>query len=118
MNKFEVQFYETSSGHTPVEEFLISLEVKSRAKIVRLIEILQEYGNQTPQPYSKHLKEGIFELRGQVGNDITRVLYFFCDGGIIVLTNGFIKKTQKTPVEEIRKAISYKKDYLERRKKE
>ena len=117
MDKFEVQFYETPSGHTPVEESLMGLDVKGRAKVIRLIEILQEYGNQTPQPYSKHLKDGIFELRGQVGNNISRVLYFFYDGGIIVLTNGFVKKTRKTPVDEIIKAINYRKDYMERRKK-
>ena len=115
MKRFEVQFYETPSGQIPVESFLLGLDVKMRAKLARLIGILQEYGNQTPQPYSKHLKDGIYELRGQVGSDITRVLYFFYHDGIIILTNGFIKKTQKTPKEELRMAMKYRKDYMERR---
>ena len=118
MKKFEVQFYEAPGGQIPVESFLLGLDVKMRAKLVRLIGILQEYGNQTPQPYSKHLKEGIYELRGQKGNDIVRVLYFFYHSGIIVLTNGFVKKTQKTPREEISKAIRYRKDYIERCEKD
>lgn len=65
-------------------------------------------------PYSKHLDDGIFELRGKVGSDISRVLYFFYYGGKIVLTNGFIKKSQKTPTSEIEKAKNYRKNYIER----
>lgn len=51
--------------------------------------------------YSKHLEDGIFEVRGKIGNDISRVLYFFYINEKIILTNGFIKKTQKTPKKEI-----------------
>ncbi|MCD7790709.1 MAG: type II toxin-antitoxin system RelE/ParE family toxin [Bacteroides thetaiotaomicron] len=65
-------------------------------------------------PYSKSLGDGIFELRCQTGNDISRVLYFFYYGGKIVLTNGFIKKTQKTPSSEIKLAKARRKDFLER----
>ena len=68
-----------------------------RAKMFGMIELLQEKGNKLREPYSKHLDDGIFELRCKVGNDITRVLYFFYYEGQIILTNGFVKKTQKTP---------------------
>ena len=54
-------------------------------------------GNQLREPYSKHLDDGIFEIPGKVGTDIARVLYFFYYGKKIVMTNGFIKKTQETP---------------------
>lgn len=63
---------------------------------------------------SKHLDDGIFEIRGKVGTDISRVMYFFYYGGRIILTNGFIKKTQKTPKSEIERAKQYRKDFLER----
>ena len=53
------------------------------------------------EPYSKHLEDGIFELRAQQGNNIARTLYFFRVGQRIVITNGFIKKTQKTPKKEL-----------------
>ncbi|MBQ6476163.1 MAG: type II toxin-antitoxin system RelE/ParE family toxin [Clostridia bacterium] len=67
------------------------------------------------EPYSKHLSEGIFELRAQIGSDTTRVLYFFYVDRRIILTNGFIKKTQKTPKREITRAKQYRTDYLNRR---
>ena len=57
---------------------------------------------------------GIFELRAKVGTDISRVLYFFYYEGRIVLTHGFIKKTQRTPAGEIEKAKNYRRDYIER----
>lgn len=57
---------------------------------------------------------GIFELRAKVGTDISRVLYFFYYEGRIVLTHGFIKKTQRTPAAEIEKAKKYRRDYIER----
>lgn len=66
-----------------------------RAKLLGIIEILEESGNLLREPYSKHLEDGIFELRGKVGNNISRVMYFFYVGNRIILTNGFIKKTQK-----------------------
>lgn len=86
-----------------------------RAKMASTISILQDNGNELREPYSKHLSDGIFELRAKVGSDITRVLYFFCIGRRIILTNGFIKKTQKTPLSEIEKAKKYREDYLRRK---
>ena len=114
MGKFIVEFYETENGNIPVEEFLKMLDVKMRAKLLGIIKIHQEKGNRLREPYSKHLDDGIFELRGKVGSDISRVLYFFYYNKKIILTNGFIKKTQKTPKTEIDKAKKYRSDYLER----
>ena len=79
------------------------------------LKVLQEQGNRLREPYSKHLEDGIFEVRGKVGSDISRVLYFFYYGGRIILTNGFIKKTQKTPPEEIALAQKYRADYFYRK---
>ena len=77
MEKFEVEFYETETGRQPAKEFLLSLDKKMRAKMLHMISILQDNGNELREPYSKHLSDGIFELRAKVGSDITRVLYFF-----------------------------------------
>jgi len=77
MKKFEVEFYETETGRQPAKEFLLSLDKKMRAKMLHMISILQDNGNELREPYSKHLSDGIFELRAKVGSDITRVLYFF-----------------------------------------
>lgn len=66
--------------------------------------------------YSKHLDDGIFELRAKVGSDISRVMYFFVINHEIILTHGFVKKSQKTPKGEIDRVKKYRKDYLERKK--
>ncbi|WP_368489730.1 type II toxin-antitoxin system RelE/ParE family toxin [Clostridium sp. BJN0013] len=63
------------------------------------------------EPHSKPIKDGIFELRIKLGSDISRIFYFFCVGNRIILTNGFIKKTQNTPKSEIDRALRYKADY-------
>lgn len=114
MIQFTVIFYEDITGDKPVENFLLSLDIKMRAKLIGILQILQENGNQLREPYSKHLEDGIFEIRGKVGSDITRVLYFFYLDGKIILTNGFIKKTQKTPRKEIKLAKLRRQDYIER----
>lgn len=114
MTKFEVVFYEKVNGECPVEDFISSLDMKMRAKMIGLLEILEEKGNLLREPYSKHLDDGIFEIRCKQGSDITRVLYFFYYGGKIVLTNGFVKKTQKTPSEEIKLAKIRRIDFIER----
>lgn len=111
---FEVEFYEKANGDIPVENFLNSLDIKMRNKILMILNVLQEKGNQLREPYSKHLEDGIFEVRGKIGNDISRVLYFFYYNEKIILTNGFIKKTQKTPKKEIDLAKKYRKEYIER----
>lgn len=114
MNPFVVIFYELSNGRCPVEEFLSSIDTSMRAKAVGLLQILQEHGCQLREPYTKPLGDGIFELRVQSGNNISRILYFFYAGGKIIVTNGFVKKTQRTPVQEITLAKKYRQDYCER----
>lgn len=115
MQEFEIIFYDKPDGNEPAKEFLDSLDVKMRAKMLRTVLLLAENGTQLREPYSKPLNDGIFELRAKVGSDISRVLYFFLIGKKVILTNGFVKKTQKTPVAEIEKAKQYRKEYLSRK---
>ena len=114
MQEFEIIFYKMENGKKPVEDFLNELDYKMRAKMLLSIRIVREKGYQTRMPYSEELEDGIFELRAKVGSDISRVLYFFVVGRKIILTNGFIKKTQKTPKSEIELAKKYRADYLSR----
>lgn len=72
-----------------------------QAKIFKNLELFEIRENELREPFSKHIEGGIFEIRNKVGNDITRIFYFFVIGQKIILTNGFIKKTQKTPKAEI-----------------
>ena len=85
-----------------------------KAKVLRTIDLLENNGPHLREPYSKSLGDGIFELRIKQGNDITRVLYFFFIGNKAILTNGFIKKSQKTPKNVIETAKKYREDYQRR----
>ena len=112
--KYQVVLYEKENGDVPVEDFINSLDVKMSAKIYRLLTMISENGPELREPYSKHLGDGIFELRAKVGSNITRVLYFFFIGRRVVVTNGFTKKTQKTPKAEIDKAKTFRDEYRQR----
>ena len=111
---YEVVFYGTENGRSPAAEFIDGLQPKMKAKVLRTIDLLEQYGPSLREPYSKSLNGGIFELRIKLGSDISRVLYFFFIGKKVVLTNGFIKKTKKTPSEVIETAKKYKIDYERR----
>ena len=109
-----IEFYELPNGTQPALDFLDSLDKKMRAKVVRSIDLLEKYGSSLRPPDSKELSDGIMELRIALGSNITRMLYFFIIGNTAVITNGFIKKSQKTPKNEIALAKKYREDYMRR----
>ncbi len=112
---FIVDFYRNTDGSKPLGEFIKCLNIKMKAKVVANLHLLEEYGNYAREPLSKELEDGIFEIRTIVGNDIVRIMYFFDKGKVIIATNGFIKKKQKTPKSEIEKAKQIRKDYFYRK---
>ena len=116
MNEFEfdVGFYDNPNGTIPAKEFILSLDKKMRAKMLRLIEMLAINGNELHRPYAAYLRDDIYELRATVGSNTTRVLYFFFVERRIILTHGFIKKTDEVPPAEIEKAIKYRNEFLNR----
>ena len=91
MQKIEIIFYEKTNGSKPAEEFINSLPKSEKKKVYHVIDMLSDRGGVLAMPYSRYLKEGIYELRANA----SRVLYFFVVGNSVVLTNGFTKKTQK-----------------------
>ena len=109
---FQVKFFTENNGDKPLATFIKSLDVKLRAKVIVNLQLLEEYGNNAREPLSKHLKDGIYELRTKNGNVIVRILYFFDRQRIIIATNGFIKKTRKTPRSEIELAIKRRNIYF------
>jgi phage-related protein len=113
-----VNFYRLPSGNSPVEEFLDSLTGKQAQKVLWVLQLIEEL-DVVPRQYFKKLvdREGIWEVRIQFGNDIFRLLGFFDGGALLILTNGFAKKNQKTPPQEIALAIHRKEEYQARRKK-
>jgi len=112
-----INFYRLPNGQSPVEAFLDSLTGKQAQKVLWVLQIIEEFES-VPRQYFKKLvnSEGIWEVRIQFGNDIFRLLGFFDDGSLLILTNGFAKKSQKTPPQEIALAMRRKNDYLARRK--
>lgn len=93
----------------PMVEFLEALNVSERAKIFAYIEKLVELKNIGLNPkenLSKHLTEGIYEMRVSFENRIARTLFFYQADSKIIFSHGFVKKTPKTPVSEIQRAIA------------
>lgn len=109
----EIKFYKTRSGRCPVEEYLDSLSAKQVRKITWVLNLI-EHHDRIPKEYFKKLSgtSDIWEVRIQLGSNIFRLLGFVDGGKFVVLTNGFTKKSQKTPKREIEIAQQRKEDYL------
>jgi len=113
----EIIFYKTENDRCPVEEFLDTLSDKQVEKILWVLRIIKEL-EAVPKQYFKKLTntDDIWEVRVQTGNNIFRILGFIDQSKVVILTNGFAKKTQKVPKQEIELAERRKKDYLKRKK--
>ena len=98
-------------------DFLTKQPIKVQNKIFKIIEAIETL-ERIPTTYLKLLSgtNGLYESRIQLGTDIWRVFCFFDKGKLVILLNGFQKKTQKTPKNEIEKAINLMKEYYESRK--
>lgn len=94
------------------QSFFAKQNKKVKAKIVWTLELIEEL-ERVPQTYLKHIEntDGLYEIRIKQGSDIFRVFCFFDKGKLIVVANGFQKKTQKTPKNEIERALRIKTEY-------
>ena len=113
MIKVESYFYLTEAGKSPVENFIRSLDPRTRRKFYYVKNLLETFGHRLPYPHAKYIGDEIFELRFESMEGAVRVLYFFFDGSKAVLTNGFVKKSNKTPKKEKQTAIERRKIYLQ-----
>lgn len=100
------------------EEFLLAQPEKVQDKIFKVVEIIETY-ERIPTTYLKVITgtDGLFEARIRLGSSIWRVFCFFDQGKLVILLNGFIKKTQKTPKKEIDKAVKLMNEYYENKSK-
>ncbi len=111
-----ISFYKTSSGKCPVEKHLDSLSDTQVTKITWVLKLVRETQNISTKYFKKLVKtDDIWEVRVSVGKNIFRLLGFIQNQELIILTNSFQKKSQKTPRQEIKLAEKRKKDYLSRR---
>jgi phage-related protein len=113
----EIILYTSEDGKSPVRDFLDTLPDKVFRKVAWILRLISER-EVVPGHYFKKLSgtEDIWECRIMFDKTSYRILCFYSGHSIIVLTNGFIKKSQKTPLNEIAKAESYKRDYIRRMK--
>lgn len=94
------------------QEFFVKQNDKVKAKIIWTLELIEELPR-VPETYLKHIEttDGLFEIRVQHGTSIFRIFCFFDKGQLVVLANAFQKKAQKTPKQEIKKALKIKQEY-------
>ena len=112
----KINFYTSVSGKQPVREFLDQLNEKQVSKVLWTLKFIREH-EKIPGQYFKKLvnTDGLWEIRVSQGSNIFRLLCFFDGDEIIILTNGFQKKTQKTPKQEINLAEKRKREHLARK---
>lgn len=94
------------------EKFIQILNEKELKKLKYLLSLL-ETEDKLPVKFIKYIIDGLYELRLEYESNIYRIFFIFDEGKIVVLFNGFQKKTQKTPRKEINKALRIKKEYYE-----
>ena len=94
------------------EKFFIAQSKAVKAKIIWTIELIEEVYH-VPKTYLKHIEstDGLYEIRVSYSSDTFRIFCFFDEGKLVVLTNGFQKKSKKTPKKEIEKALKIKEEY-------
>jgi phage-related protein len=94
------------------EKFISTLLSKELKKLDSIISLL-ETEDRVPTKFIKFIRDGLYELRMEYNGNIYRVFFIFDEGNIVILFNGFQKKTQKTPHNEIEKALKIKNEYYE-----
>ncbi len=113
MGQWQIVYYKTAAGRSPVREFIAALEAGERAKVRFDLDLLAAFGLELGAPYVRSVRGKLWELR-TTGRTQHRVLYFAASGKRLVLLHAFTKKTPKTPAAEIDTARRRMADYQER----
>lgn len=111
---YNLVFYTTERGDSPIDDFLDGLDKKARAKVAAHLSLLEEQGPHLKRPYADVVRGKIRELRIQQSSNQYRILYFFQVRDHIVLTHAFSKKTQQLKEKDIELAERYMEDWIRR----
>ena len=111
---WEIEYFETANGRRPVQEFVDSLDARSKAKIARTLDLLEQFGVKLGMPYAKHVEGDMWELRIRVGSNQYRIIYFLFTGGAFILLHGFMKKSGQIPQRDLRAARDRRAEFLKR----
>jgi phage-related protein len=112
--EWSVEYYRDSRGRQPVSDFIDSIPSAAQVKVLRTIKLLKQYGVLLKEPYTRHIRGKIREIRIADRRGLVRVLYFTVTGKRFILLHGFIKDTEKTPEQDIETAEKRMKDFIER----
>jgi len=103
--EYKVKFYrESLNKKSPVLEYIGNLEIKEKAKVLKYIDFLRINKGVLDEPYSKHIKGKIRELRIDFSSKKHRIFYFTFINRNIILLHAFLKRTNRTPLSDIKKA--------------
>jgi phage-related protein len=113
-NNSDYNVYYYQSSHTkraPVLEYIRKVPIKDRGKIAAHIIILRDHNGRLDEPYSRYIRSGIRELRIEFSHNRHRIFYITVEGKKIILLHAFLKKTPKTPSQEVARALNNYRDY-------
>jgi len=112
--EWTIELYIEPNGRSPVEEFLDTLDLKTRARFRWSMEQLRVRNVRAREPLARHLEGDLWELREESRTNIYRIIYFFFTGRRIIFLHGFQKKSPKTPRRELETARRRYQDFLAR----
>ncbi|PIQ06896.1 MAG: addiction module toxin RelE [Candidatus Nealsonbacteria bacterium CG18_big_fil_WC_8_21_14_2_50_37_10] len=111
-DEYKVYYYQNShTKRIPVWEYIQKIAVKDRGKIAAYISFLRDCSGQLNEPYGRYIRSGIRELRVEFAQNRHRIFYITVEGRKIILLHAFLKKTPKTPEQEIVRALNNFEDY-------
>ena len=111
-DEYKVYYYQNSRiKRIPVLEYIQKVAVKDRGKIAAYITFLRDCSGQLDEPYSRYIRSGIRELRVGFAHNRHRIFYITVERKRIILLHAFLKKTSKTPQQEIVRALNNFEDY-------
>lgn len=116
VKEYKVKFYQNRKGESQTLEYIENLDIKEKAKVLKYIDFLRENNGYLDEPYSKHIKGAVRELRVDFRHNKHRIFYFTFIGKTIILLYAFLKKTAKTPLLAIKKAEENYQDVLRNKK--
>jgi len=109
---WRIEYYRSRTGRSPVKDFIDSLDPRSKARVARTLDLLEEFGTELGMPYARHIEGQLWELRARHGRNRYRIIYFLATGRMFVLLHGFTKKGGPVPRSDIEIAARRRDSYL------
>ena len=112
-HKWHLLYCDENQSECPVADFIENCPPKHQVKILRFLDLLEQYGPTLPRPYADLLRDGVHELRIKLSGDQIRLLYFFCYQKFIILYDAFVKNTSRVPEKLINRVVDYRNFFME-----